>query len=142
MKDTKHYEQNCSGGSCVLGPPTLAVFDIDHMTAEFILKLAALCKEHGLHKVEKFDSRVSWREDESIARADDPDIVLNDENTYKAVIDGEETTLVEMRSECNYLNITQDAIWFTCYRKHQDNKISTHDINIAELTAAFGLQSS
>lgn len=138
MPESVHYELSCTGGGDFHGAPALAVFDIDRATANFIIAMAAIVAANDLHKVEKFDYRVSWREDPSIQEMEIGEGVKELER-FSAEIDGEQRELVEMRSECDCININKTYVWFTCFRRHCDDVINTGDVAIADLAKAFGL---
>lgn len=138
MSDSLHYELSCSGGGEGLGAPEFAVFDIDRSAAAFIIAMAALVKEHDLHKVEKFDYRVSWREDPSIQENGLGNSVADLEH-FEVEIDGEQRTLVDMSSDCDCINISRTHFWFTCYRRHLDDEISSGDVAIVDMVKGFGI---
>lgn len=140
MGFAKHYETTCSGGGEALGAPALAIFDISDLDAAFILRMAALVRENGLHKVERFDSSVTW-----LDRADSLGEIAGkhpgeEVETFERVLDGETETLLPMRTECDTISITDSEFFFSCYRKHCDELITTDSVPIEEIARHFGLK--
>lgn len=85
--------------------PIKATFEIDAATATEIRKLAGIVTANGLHKVEKFDYRTVW---------------LNE--------DGE-----RQRVDADSLNVTDIDFWFSAYLKHTDVEVCTNRYRIADL---------
>lgn len=128
----KTYAVECSGGGEVFDAPELAIFSVDRETATFIVEMSALVKRAGIYKVAKFDARVTWLE------TDPRDLLEGD-------ADGTDISNLKwgeddvMRAEADALNVNDDRFWFSCYRKHCDDKITTADQSISDLAAFFGI---
>ncbi len=140
MGEARHYETPCSGGGEAFGAPALASFDITKSDAEFIVRMARMVKENGLYKVERFDGSVTW-----LDRADSLGEIADRRpgeqvETLEREIDGEMETLQPMRTECDTLSITDSEFFFSCYRKHCDDKITTGNVQIEEIANHFGLE--
>ncbi|SMH43442.1 hypothetical protein [Azospirillum agricola] len=137
MTDLKRYAVECHGGGEGLGAPALAVFDIERQTAEFIVQMARLIKQHQIHQIERYDFRVWYFET-------DPRDDLNDRQRTAAEAD---PSLIElrddsqalMRSEADRLCVTADRFRFLTYRKHCDDEIETQDQPIAALAVHFAI---
>ena len=106
--------------------PSVAVFTVDQVLANEIIRLAALVKANGLYKVEKFDYRTSFFEHDPV------------ENPGAAEAAGDDNSV---RTECDCLNVSEDSFWFSALRKHSDYEILTARQSISELQAHFGLSS-
>lgn len=124
MSESKNYRVEVHGGGECDNAPGVAVFSIAEESAREIVKLAGLVKEHGLHKVEKFDYRAEFLQF-------DPE--TDPEDAENA---GEGN---DVRTECDCLNVSDDEFWFTAYIKHTDVKVSCKGQSIADLKAHFGL---
>lgn len=133
MTDAKRYVTACHGGGEGLGAPALAVFDIDHKTAEFIVAMARLVKAHEIYKVERYDFRARYFETDPCDDLDD--------GQWRAVeagpglIDHENV----VRTDADRLSVTTDEFRFLTYRKYCDDEIETDGQSIAELAAYFDI---
>ncbi|MDR5804919.1 hypothetical protein [Caballeronia sp. LZ001] len=94
-------------------PPCVA-FQIDRDTAFEIVRLAEIVKARGLYKVEKFDYRARW----------------TDENDEQISMDAET------------LNVTGKDFWFSGYIKHTNVEVLSARQRIADLAQHFNLQTS
>lgn len=123
---SKSYRLECSCSSEYDKSPEVAVFDIDEATAKRIAGLSKVVKKLGLHKVEKFDYRVSYLQY-------DPEVSpeMSEET-------GEEN---ELRTELDCLIVSQDEFWFTAYAKHTDVQFSCSKQPIRDLIENFSLDS-
>ncbi len=141
MAEALKYEKDCHGSGGALGDlafqassPEKAEFAINQADAVEILRLADYVHDNGLYKVVKYDFRVSWMQ--SIYDA----IEVGDWKQDSPVATEDEENLVPMRTDGNdYLNITADRFWFTCYRKGGGDMIFTEQVLLSEIAAHFGL---
>lgn len=107
--------------------PEVAVFAISKETAKEIVKLAALVKEHGLHKVEKFDYRADFYR-------------YDPEKNPKAAAEAGDENDVCTESDC--LNVSETEFWFSAYLKHTDVEVLTERQPIVDLQAHFSLDAA
>lgn len=117
----QQYKVNLRSDDEYVELPDFAVFEIDLITAQEIAALSKIVKDNGLHKVEKFDYRVEYFDD-NVVDDDGPD-VPND-----------------IRIECPCLNVSDDQFWFTAYIKHTSAEICTDHVNIQTMLTFFGLE--
>lgn len=118
----KTYRMPASGSEYCDVNPSMAIFSINEETAREIIKLAAIVKANGIYKVEKFDYRCQWA-------------LINPEEFQPESEDDEN----DLHTECDCLNVADDAFWFTAYVKHTDCKVSCDHVSIKTLAADFGL---
>ena len=85
--------------------PEKAIFTIDVNTKKLIQELAHIAEVNNLYKLEKFDYRVEWFDD------DDKDVV----------------------TEADILNVSCSDFWFSAYLKHTNIEIVTERISIVRL---------
>ncbi len=85
--------------------PEKAIFTIDVNTKKLIQELAHIAEVNNLYKLEKFDYRVEWFDD------DDKDVV----------------------TEADTLNVSCSDFWFSAYLKHTNIEIVTERISIVRL---------
>jgi len=104
---SKHYSIECFGGGECLGAPALAEFEIDRETAEFIVRMADFVRSERICKIETYDLRVTWYED-------DP---------ADAKLEGKKPN--EMLAAGGRLAVKEDRFRFLTYRKYYNDEIET-----------------
>lgn len=118
MTTSKNYRTEVRTDSDYDEIPSAAVFTIEQATAQRILKLSALVKDHGLYKVEEFDYRTVFLKSDAEDEIDDDD---------------------QASTEADCLNVSEQEFWFSAIIKHTNVEIVTARQSIAELAAHFGL---
>lgn len=105
--------------------PQIAEFVIDEDDAKKILSYSKLIKANDLYKVERFDYRVRYLEQDLEATSDGA-VAIGDEGYISTDVD------------C--LNVTATEFWFSALIKHTDVEILTPRQRIDDLIGHFGLE--
>ena len=121
MTTSKNYRTEVRTDSDYDEIPSVAVFTIEEATAQRILKLSALVKDHGLYKVEEFDFRTAFLKSDAEDEIDEDD---------------------QASTEADCLNVSEREFWFSAIIKHTNVEIVTGRQSIAELESHFGLASA
>ncbi len=120
MTTSKNYRTEVRTDSDYDEIPSVAVFSIEEATAQRILKLSALVKDHGLYKIEEFDYRTAFLKSGAEDEIDDDD---------------------HASTEADCLNVSEREFWFSAIIKHTNVEIVTGRQSIADLASHFGLAS-
>ena len=143
MISSKHYSVDVSSNDDWSESPEVAKFSIEEETAREIIKLAKLVSDNGLHKVEKFDYRVTYL----LIKPDD----LDDEEEEEAGGEDLEPSAAleqlasfvdssnQARTDIDCINVSSDQFWFSACTKHSSNAFATERNSIKELAEHFGL---
>jgi hypothetical protein len=137
MSQTKRYLSDCSGGGEHFGAPALAAFVIDRKTANFIVQMARLVSEHNIAKIEQYDSRAVYFEEDPRDDLTDDEIAAMEADPASFEPDSNNENI--MRCEIDRISIRADEFRFLTYRKHCNDEIETEGQSIAELAAFFGI---
>lgn len=120
----KEYRIKASGGDSCDQQARCATFSIDANTATEIVQLAALCKVHGLHKIEKFDYRAQFHQHDPVTAK------------TAAARAGEDN---DIRTDGDVLVVQADSFSFLAEIRHTDLQVKTERLPISELVKHFDL---
>ena len=124
MHDDKLFRTEVSSSDEFADLPAVVEFSIDLSTARKILRLAAVVKEHGLYKVEKFDYRAQYLSHDDEEGSDQTDSSSDDRF---------------VSTEADTLNVSDSHFWFAAFLKHTDVEITSEQLPIGELVSHFNL---
>lgn len=133
MSDVKRYVAECFGGAEAANRPAVAVFDVNRVLADFIVRMALLVRSNGLVQVERWDSTPTWLTRDPGDDGDCPSA----EATALGSLSWSDTDI--MPSEGARIAVTADMFLFLCYRRNGTQEFETAEQDIAELARHFGI---